>query len=372
MQLTHIEHIEDNLMEHPALVLSAMDKMAQGTTYSLKWDGAPSIVFGMCPATGCFFLGTKSVFNKHPKVNYTVDDILANHGNNSELASKLMYVFAVLKKEYADTRVLQADLLFCKSDVVYGDGVAQFTPNTLTYETKTDEWRERVRKASIGLAIHTEYLMPVGSVSLQDMSARPIAGQPLLGDDILQFGIDVDTTENISDKYRKDVVKQLKDRDPQFIKERIIDTGVWAEYKIYYNHCIREETTQHLNFELEYKLFTEWLIDRYATAMKKKKTHAGMKTQLYKLDEQLALVLDPKVKQHFKMFSRARCNVIDAKLKILSEISGRADVYAVNDIGNAIDHEGAVISINGNPMKIVDREEFSRRNFAKNGNQYKK
>ena len=46
-----------------------------------KVDGAPSIVAGWNPENGKFFVGTKSVFNKIPKLNYTNEDITKNHSS---------------------------------------------------------------------------------------------------------------------------------------------------------------------------------------------------------------------------------------------------------------------------------------------------
>ena len=54
---------------------------------SVKWDGAPAVIFGTDPETGKFFVGSKSIFNKNPKVNYTHDDIKENHTGG--LAEKL-------------------------------------------------------------------------------------------------------------------------------------------------------------------------------------------------------------------------------------------------------------------------------------------
>ena len=42
---------------------------------TVKWDGAPAIICGINPENGKFFVGTKSVFNVTPKINYTVRDI---------------------------------------------------------------------------------------------------------------------------------------------------------------------------------------------------------------------------------------------------------------------------------------------------------
>ena len=53
----------------------------------VKWDGAPAVFAGINPENGKFFVGTKSIFNKTPKINYTNADIDANHGGG--LADKL-------------------------------------------------------------------------------------------------------------------------------------------------------------------------------------------------------------------------------------------------------------------------------------------
>ena len=45
---------------------------------SVKWDGAPAVFCGTNPENGKFFVGTKSVFNKTPKINYTPTDIRRN------------------------------------------------------------------------------------------------------------------------------------------------------------------------------------------------------------------------------------------------------------------------------------------------------
>ena len=50
---------------------------------SVKWDGAPAIVFGTNPANGKFFVGTKSVFNKvKVKICYSQEDIDKHYKGN--------------------------------------------------------------------------------------------------------------------------------------------------------------------------------------------------------------------------------------------------------------------------------------------------
>ena len=62
---------------------------------TVKWDGAPAVFAGTNPENGKFFVATKSLFNKTPKINYTNADIDRNHGGG--LADKLKVALANLK-----------------------------------------------------------------------------------------------------------------------------------------------------------------------------------------------------------------------------------------------------------------------------------
>ena len=73
MQNTHLEHPEDSILTGD---LSVLDWFVTEGKLSLKIDGAPAIVWGRNPATGNFFVGTKSVFNKVKiKINESHQDI---------------------------------------------------------------------------------------------------------------------------------------------------------------------------------------------------------------------------------------------------------------------------------------------------------
>ena len=63
---------------------------------TVKWDG-PAIICGTNPENGKFFVGTKSVFNKTPKINYSISDIRKNHGTTGA-GAKLIYCFNYLKR----------------------------------------------------------------------------------------------------------------------------------------------------------------------------------------------------------------------------------------------------------------------------------
>ena len=51
---------------------------------------------GINPDNGKFFVGTKSVMNKVPKINYTMEDIEMNHGQAPGLAVKLRHALNYL------------------------------------------------------------------------------------------------------------------------------------------------------------------------------------------------------------------------------------------------------------------------------------
>jgi hypothetical protein len=77
IQNKHQEHFEDLILTGDLSVLNFFDNDYE---VSLKIDGSPAIVWGTNPATGNFFVGTKSVFNKVKlKINESHEDIDANH-----------------------------------------------------------------------------------------------------------------------------------------------------------------------------------------------------------------------------------------------------------------------------------------------------
>ena len=178
---THLEHLEDDIInrgseggKNAVNFLKSVRNMLAGSSsgrvnMSVKWDGAPAIICGINPENGKFFVGTKAVFNKTPKVNYTNADIRKNH--SGELATKLSIALKELSK-LGISGVLQGDFLFSKSDLksanIDGDSMITFTPNTITYAIPLDtDLGKRVHDANLGIVFHTTY----SGDSLAEMSA---------------------------------------------------------------------------------------------------------------------------------------------------------------------------------------------------------
>ena len=150
-QNLHIEHPEDTILTGDT---SFLQSIKSDFHLSVKMDGAPAIVWGQNPATGNWFVGTKSVFNKVKiKINESHEDIDANH--TGEVAEILHKCFDYLPQNKG---IFQGDFIgFGGSD--------EYTPNTITY--KFDD----IIDQEIIIAPHTVY---TAESDLRDAVAAPM------------------------------------------------------------------------------------------------------------------------------------------------------------------------------------------------------
>jgi len=168
---THLEHLEDSIIDqgfkggrNAINFLKSIKKMLKGNVggrlnVTVKWDGAPAVICGINPENGKFFVGTKSVFNVNPKINYSTGDILKNH--DGVLANKLIVCLRELSK-LGITGILQGDLLFTKGDVktttIDDNDFYVFTPNTITYAVDVNSnIGKKISRARLGIVFHTLY-----------------------------------------------------------------------------------------------------------------------------------------------------------------------------------------------------------------------
>ena len=168
-KLKHLEHAEDHPINdgiagyHRAVetlhaVNSALKGEKSNVKVTTKYDGSPSVVFGHHPQTGKFFVGTKSAFNKNPKLNYTEDDIERNHSHAPGLVSKMKDALKHLPKIAPRTGVYQGDLMYSGDDVREEGGKYHFTPNTITYSTpKNSQQGKKIANSRLGIVVHTKY-----------------------------------------------------------------------------------------------------------------------------------------------------------------------------------------------------------------------
>lgn len=134
---------------------------------STKIDGAPAVFFGY-DADGKFFVSSKGIAAKTPKVNYTDADIAKNHAGGvvAKLKDALKHLPAVTPKAKSgnDYFAFQGDLLFGAGDKktvknpTTGVDCIAFHPNTIMYTVeKTSPIGKAIDAAKFGIAIHTKY-----------------------------------------------------------------------------------------------------------------------------------------------------------------------------------------------------------------------
>lgn len=137
IQNKHQEHFEDLILTGDLSVLDFFDGDYQ---VSLKIDGSPAIVWGTNPASGKFFVGTKSVFNKVKlKINESHEDIDTNHSGN---VAQILH--CCLDSLPRTENIYQGDF------IGFG-GLNIYTPNTITYQFP------EIVTQSIIIAPHTKW-----------------------------------------------------------------------------------------------------------------------------------------------------------------------------------------------------------------------
>ena len=166
-----MEHLEDEIINNGVKgattaieFLASLKAMLSGgkskTNITVKWDGAPAVFAGVNPENGEFFVATKSLFNKTPKINYTVADIDANHGSGGP-SDKLKVALKYLP-DLGMESIYQGDIMFSKGDLkkttIDGNSYLTFGPNTITYAVPEDsDLASQMRRSHMGVVWHTKY-----------------------------------------------------------------------------------------------------------------------------------------------------------------------------------------------------------------------
>lgn len=368
-QLKHLEHLEDHPINaghegslHAIQNLMDVHKKLRGrnsnTKITMKYDGSPSVIFGHHPETGKFFVASKSVFNKNPKLNYTEEDIEKNHGHAPGLVEKLKAALKHFPKVVPPRGVYQGDIMHTRGDVEEGPRKVSFTPNTITYSVnKGSKHGKAALNSKIGVAVHTAYK----GDSLPNMEAQ-------YAPDLSHFGNHPDvhliTTEhNLGNvKYDKDQQGNFKTHLKAAMKaareigpeghEAI--SGHKIPLKTYINHTIRTGTHPTVdNFIEHYKNSHQKKIDAVKTAKSKEAKTVEMQRALQD-------VMDNR--HHFQNSLNLHNHLQKAKDVLTHALSSTAE-FDHHIRGKKSKPEGFVVVRNNRPTKFVDRREFSAANF---------
>jgi hypothetical protein len=400
---THLDHAEELVFMHGtkgiqrvvgtfAELLKSLQGGSGEHAVTTKWDGSPAIFCGKDPADGQFFVGTKGVFAKTPKLNKSPQDIEQNHGDtvkNGEPVSKeglrnklnasLMHL-----KDLGIEGVLQGDLLFTKGDLktvnINGEKHIAFKPNTITYTVPADsETAREMMAAEIGIVFHTSY----EGDALADMSAK--------------FGFDASSLKktpkvwftdarikNVSGQVQLDkkeaaiIAKAIKDLSTMQvdanvfnqINDKIGGIDLVQALKAHANAPIRDGRALENDpkkFVVDFLRRLEAKFDDDVSKLKtgaegpagqKKLAAKGDIANFIKSNEQsIAVMYAAYLKvEAVKMMFQRKMRDIKAIDSFIQQPDGSFKVT---------DPEGfVVVDQGGNAMKIVDRLEFSAANFA--------
>jgi len=382
----HMEHFEDSILNLGSeggiqaldIASSIVEKLtghAQGrVNITVKWDGAPAVFAGIHPETGKFFVGSKGVFNKNPKINYTNADIDKNHGKAPGLASKLKIALKHLKK--LDIRdILQGDLMFTDSDLqevsIDGEDYLTFQPNTIMYAVPVNsDLAKEIRSAKMGIVFHTVYK---GS-TIQDLKAsfNPRVNSLKKTRDVWFTDADFKDVSG-SATFTKQETKQIKRRIGQlrtilsrassFLDNFVKNDNIIAELKIYSNAQVRQGALLGTAEE-----FTNYLNDKMQSAIDSLKTENAKMRRRAEADKLISYLKKNRANIN-KIFDLYR-NLSDLKTQIVRKLEKVKDIgtFVQTDNGYRVTAPEGFVAVDrinkGSTLKLVDRLEFSRQNFT--------
>lgn len=389
----HLEHIEDEIINRGVTgaresinFLQSLRDMLAGHSNSkvnitTKWDGAPAIFCGINPENGKFFVGTKSIFNKNAKLNYTNKDIDENHASEG-LNKKLKYALAFLPK-LGIKGILQGDMMFTKGDienkVIEGESYITFQPNTIVYAIPANtKLAKTMTDAQIGVVFHTSYT----GQKMEDMKAS--------------FNIDLGRLQTTKDVWFRDASFTDASGSATFTEEETKKlTGILADA----GRLFQQVNSMTLN-----RISTNETIQTYIKTFNNTKVREGKKisdTRLHTLElirwveaklnkditdskredtKKKKITIKTDIMRFFRGNASQLKNIFDmmnlmveAKIMIVRKLESIKSIgtFVRTDTGFRITApEGfvAVDKLKGNAVKLIDRLEFSQANFnaAKN------
>ena len=386
----HMEHLEDEILNQgPRGAKSAIyflesltQMLSSGNSSSVnvttKWDGAPAIIAGIDPENGKFFVGTKSVFNVTPKVNYTSADVDKNHSGT--LADKLKTALKYLPKLGIKT-VLQGDMMFTTQDVkakkIDGESYVTFQPNTILYAVPIDSTEgKKIQSAMMGIVWHTEYTGDKLSnmTASFNVKASSLTQSKHVWFDDAQFkdvsGTATFTAGEVAEVETK--LKQLKSlySGTKRIAKEIADKPQLSAQLKQYNNVVVRTGEPIKSGRLHVNGYYDWAMKKHNDAITSAKKEATKQSRTLDQKEFKKWYNSKKgelvkVFEFYKLITETKLLII-AKLKTVKRMG---TFLKTNDGFKVTAPEGFVaIDSSGTAVKLVDRLEFSKANFTTDKN----
>jgi len=377
-KLKHIHHAEDRPLLHGeegyhhavGALMGAHHHMTQGmqnNRLTMKYDGSPSVVFGHHPESGKFFVASKSAFNKNPKINYTPEDVDANHGHAPGLADKLKSALKHFPKIAPKEGVYQGDLMYTHDDLKkHKDGKVSFTPNTITYTAKGDK-ADAIKKSKIGVVVHTKYEGNTLSSmhAHHDVDAGDFGHHP----DVFHHTADYDSKGAHYSKQAQDIFNKHMAAahdihaagGSKMYKATSMHHGDGGHLATYINQTVRDGSTP------DAEGLKTHIAGKYEKMVSKLKTEKAQNAKLDELKGHLDHI--KKNQEHYDNLLKMHGHLQSAKNELVKSLESNEGSYEHAINGVASKPEGFVYSHthkgSTEPTKLVNRAEFAHQNLLK-------
>ena len=383
----HLEHLEDEVLNggvngtRSAInFLQSLRDMLAGSSksrvdVSVKWDGAPAIFVGINPENDKFFVGSKSVFAKNAKLNYSVGDISTNHAGG--LADKLKVAFEVLSP-LSWNGIFQGDMMFTNNDLkketIEDRPYVTFQPNTILYAVPYKS-ADSFLSAKMGVVWHTSY----SGKTMEDMTAKfgvklsqiPKTKEAWMMDATYR---DVSGTATFNKKDTITITKILSNAGKMFqslkpaVLSRIVeDEPIRTLIKTFNNTKVKsgekiKNTRQHTRGVIAFAY------DKLKKDVEKVKREQTKKAKQQVMDEKMQFFRSNS-SQLVKIFDMQNL-LVDAKEMIIRKLEGAkglTQTFIKTNRGFKVTAPEGFVAVDrlaGTAVKLVDRMEFSMHNFT--------
>jgi hypothetical protein len=388
----HMEHLEDEVLNGGVAgtrgainFLQGLRDMLAGNASSsvditVKWDGAPAVFAGINPENGKFFVGTKGVFAKNAKINYTESDINSNHAGG--LAEKLKVALKELPKA-GITDVLQGDMMYTKEDLknedIDGESYITFQPNTIVYAIpKNSKLAGKIVSSNMGIVWHTTY----SGDTMEGMTASFGVGSGAFKESSSIWQADAkfqDTSGSATMTVKETAeVTQILNQAGQLFKKldsRVLgliekDPKTSELVKTFNNKMVRQGT-KITNVKKHTAGLIAFVYDKLKAEIDKVKREETKKAKKKEMDKYVGF-LRQNSSEFVKIFAMQNL-LVDAKLIIIRKLEKVKSIKTLMKTSTGFKvtaPEGfvAIDKLKGGALKLVDRMEFSMQNFnaAKN------
>ena len=391
MKNTHLEHLEDNILnggsqggkEAVAFLRSLGDMLEQGgadTRVTVKWDGAPAVICGTNPENGRFFVGTKSVFNKtDPKIIYSEEDVERMYAPG-QLAEKLKASYKYLST-LSIPEVVQGDLLFTDDKYeanIGGDTCIAFQPNTIVYAVPKDsDIGQKIDEAKFGIVFHTAYsgrTLDTMSASFGNIRVQGNTNVYVTSSDFKNASGEANMTATEKTVYTNLVNKtegSLKQASRFLDLMKVNDMNKFTlniMFKTFFNTYVRQGRSL-VGARNTARDFAQYFSNALDKEIDKKKMKATKDKYLELKNKGLKFISDNQ--QAIYMTVASYMNLQAAKnfmIRKLQKVNTFGTFLRTPDGYRVTAPEGFVAIRSGQALKLVDRLEFSRANFTADKN----